>query len=99
MELLRQAVEILIGWPLIPPSVYRSSSTLQGLQPAAERGDVFGVAAQEARAVVSKLCNILIIGINAIKQVQQDLGVRLAGLFGVREPCQGLRWKWKWNHD
>jgi hypothetical protein len=31
--------------------------------------------------------------------MQHDLSVTLAGLFGVREPFQGLRWKWKWAHN
>ncbi len=72
--------------------VTQPSPTLQGLQPAAERGDGVGVAVYE-------YCNILIVLIGAGDQVQQNLSVTLAGIGGMVEPGQGLGRKGKGGHN
>jgi hypothetical protein len=59
--------------------VTQPSPTFQGLQPAAERGDGFGVAVHE-------YSNILITLIGAGDQVQQNQGLTLAGIGGMFEP-------------
>jgi hypothetical protein len=62
-------------WQILGP-------TLQGIEPATERGDGAGVAVYE-------YCNILIALIGAVDQVQQNPGVIVAAFCATSQAGQG----------